>query len=71
MTEEQWMTDNQKMLRAIVEASHRYRKAGEWDALLMLARTLNAGAVACFEVFSSEGFVATELTIDDVLKRSH
>ena len=71
MTEAEFMQDNQELLRAIVEASHKYRKAGDWDALLMLARTLNAGAQACFEVFSLEGYVTKELTINDVLKRNH
>lgn len=71
MTEQDFMRDNQDLMRTIVETSHRYRAAGDWDALLMLARTLNAGAQAVFEVFSSEGYIAKELTIDDVLKRNH
>lgn len=71
MTEQDFMRDNAELLHAIVEASHRYRKAGDWDALLMLSRVLNAGAQAVFEVFSSEGYIAKELTVDDVLKRKH
>lgn len=71
MTEQDFMKDNQDLMRTIVETSHKYRAAGDWDGLLKLSRLLNAGAQAVFEVFSSEGYIAKELTIDDVLKRNH
>jgi len=65
------MKDNQDLMRTIVETSHKYRAAGDWDALLKLSGLLNAGAQAVFEVFQAEGYIAKELTIDDVLKRNH
>jgi len=71
MTEQDFMKDNQDLMRTIVETSHKYRAAGDWDALLKLSGLLNAGAQAVFEVFQAEGYIAKELTIDDVLKRNH
>lgn len=71
MTEAEFMADNQTIMRTIVETSHRYRAAGDWDALLKLSRLLNAGAQAVYEVFASEGCIAKELSLDDVLGRKH
>ena len=71
MTEQDFMKDNQDLMRTIVETSHKYRAAGDWEALLKLSGLLNAGAQAVFEVFQAEGYIAKELTIDDVLKRNH
>ncbi len=46
MTEQDFMKDNQDLMRTIVETSHKYRAAGDWDGLLKLSRLLNAGAPA-------------------------
>ena len=66
MTQKQWTEENIELLNLIVQSSHRYRSNGDWQALLMLSRVLNAGAQACFEVFSSEGYLPKTLTLEDI-----
>ncbi len=67
--ETRFMTENEDLLKLLVERSRFYREAGDGDMLLMMASALSGTAQVLLEIVKTEAVVVkTEgLTIEDCL----